>query len=191
MHRPIKATNDDNALPFHIFATTQEKEVIKKVVSALPKAIKESIHSIYVQDKSYFQRRVLGHCHWSGKICLRRDVLNKKTIWHECGHAFLFDRTFTVEREWKKISGDVYKEYPTNTPFPHKGLLTRYSATNLHEDFAEYIEEIYAFLNGQFSWLAYIEKNDKKYLQKCALLYKYGAITKKDYERIVEKFFYE
>ncbi|MEK7590165.1 MAG: putative zinc-binding metallopeptidase [Patescibacteria group bacterium] len=177
--------------------TWQEASDLDKLVSVLPQAVIKSIEFIAkIDDLGHFNGDA-GHCAEIGRICIKNEYINNcNIVWHEIAHAYTHSIIYTsvFEEEWKEVAGDdVYSgQKSSNYKYPQDGLATDYGRTNWMEDSAEFVTEFYKAVNNKPSQFNNLEKTewnrDKRYKAKLDLLYKYGFISLRDYEKF-EKIF--
>ena len=180
-------------------ATAYDLLYISDGMNFVPKAVAESVKCVIVRwgedDITHFQDKVrpdglvvVGHCHdksgFRGIICLYGPKYDAADVVHESAHAY--DLVVNKGAEWRGIAGDVYgyERYEDEWDFPRDGLLTHYSAKNLEEDIAEWVEAVYDHRVKNYNSFRGVNQRDKRYIRKLEYLRKYGFIGQDDYNAI-------
>lgn len=172
--------------------TQQEINELHVLVNIFPKPVINSIKFIAKVDASHFKDNDAGHCWQDGRICIRNNYVNDpNVVWHEIAHAHTWHvisyNTNNFEKEWKEVAGDnVYRgKKDINWEYPRDGLVTGYSRSNWMEDSAEFVTEFYKIIYNYKSAFKFLSKEDwgkdNRYQAKTDLLYKYGFVSKNDY----------
>lgn len=164
------------------------EDSIKRAVSYFPIPVCLALsQGIYVrQDYDHFayidedgvKRYASGHCHSSGKICLRDDAFRPSLVWHEVAHAYAAAHP-SLYKHWKELADFKYGKKTHHDfieYFPAKGVMTSYGATNYKEDLAEFVEELLKHITTGYSAFSRIKDKDDRYLKKLQLLFEYGMI---------------
>ncbi len=178
-----------------------EHDVVTSTLDLLSRPIIDSITSINITDHPTFayEEGTAGYCTGPGaRIFLRPSELSFEHLMHEIGHAYERSLPGAFRTTWMRVSRDVYLGdrwlAKINTPEPHDGLLTNYSAKDMKEDVAEYVAHCYMYTHrpSSFSMLRFLtlkHQQDHRYHQKIGLLFQYGFITQQQYDTIDQLFF--
>lgn len=198
---PVSQSSFNSVHGFKLYGTFTRQEVseLDKLVSVLPKSVIKSIEFIAKIENSEHIEGAAGHCFPTGQICINGKYINDcNVIWHEIIHAYthriISYHTNQFEAEWKEAAGKNVYSGPqgSDNKYPQDGFVTDYSRTNWMEDSAEFATEFYKAVNNKPSQFSKLEKTewilDKRYKAKLDLLYKYGFVSLRDYEKFKKMF---
>lgn len=147
----------------------------------------EHLASSYCGNKEYSLAHALG-----STICFNANgLITKSNVYHEVTHLYVKGLSRAVEREWEKISGNIYRpnyrDYYTN--FHEFGVADAYGLVNAEEDIATTVEEIYDYCANSNTRLEqtiakFTPENKKKMLLKLKILLEVGVIDEKIHGKI-------
>lgn len=198
---PVSRSSFNSVHGFKLYGmfTWQEVSELDKLVSVLPKPVIKSIEFIAKIGSSDHIEGDAGHCFPTGQICIKSDYINDcNVVWHEIMHAYTHSvmsyHTKPFEEEWKEAAGKNVYSGPQGSDgqYPQDGLVTDYSRASWMEDSAEFATEFYKAVNNKPSQFNKLKKTewiqDKRYKAKLDLLYKYGFVSLRDYEKFKKIF---
>ncbi len=178
-----------------IGATAAEEKLIRATLEKMESQYTNIFPyiKVYADNKTrHFAPGRSAHCDdLDQHLCLLRNAFYSSDIRHEAGHAYEFKlRTKNPEfaLKWQKIAGEVYGDALKNAKqFPVCGILTRYGSQNYKEDWAEWIESIFGYINDEPNLFAPpVDPRDSRYLAKPNLLLECGAISKETHKKIID-----
>lgn len=182
--------------------TDEQHALIKHSLACFSDEFRESVREVHLRyDKDHFLHSygnkyfyAVGHncVPYERRICIQPAYLNEGLVWHESTHVFTRCRSDEIELrdDWTLVAGDVY--FPDSyedfyNEDPSEGLMTQYGRSNYLEDIAEWVEHCYTYLYLDSQNWAFNNKHfksDVRYRKKLALLFKYGFLSKKDYQKL-------
>lgn len=178
--------------------------LVDAALGQMEPSVIESVTGIALNDDSehYIYGSSVGHCWPNGDICFKSVSLGQHwAVWHEATHAYHFSlsrpgifgyKFYTFTLSWLLVAGTVYNKPDKNDVFPSNGLLDPYATTNVFEDVAVFTSDAYAYKAGRTDSVLRRLKDvgglhgDPRYAKKLRLLAKYGFISQKLCDEILE-----
>ncbi len=195
--------------------STEQKDSLFKDLNP---GLKEGLKKVYViNDKEY--KFDASHTHKNGTICFL-DIYDSEDVFHEIAHTkhFALNKIGSdFSKKWEQVADFKYGRkniqqihlkngyllrvsWRDGTDEPKNGMLRPYSATDIYEDVATFVQALgyideekfvkkgdsLYVLNEKLFPLFFADTTDNRYQKKLNLLKKYNFLTKEEHEKLSE-----